>query len=401
VFVSEALRFSWEALRANRVRSLLTALGMIIGTASVILVVTIALTGRDYIMGQIEGVGSNLIYAYYEAGNKPISRQALSDHLTTDDTDALRREVAHITAASSIIIQYDRLVVLASERDVSVIGTNEDYRLIRNLKLAVGRFFDADDLAARNKVCLLTEPLAKGLYGSLEDSLGRRLKIHGLQFTVIGTFREGVETFGQSEIAKETVLIPITIMRYFDPTGKVDQLYVSVDKAANVVPVTERVREVLQNRHRPGSVYRVQNLAEILQAASRIGTALTFVLILISAITLVISGIGIMNIMLVTVTERTREIGIKLAVGAKRREIMMQFLTEACVLSVAGGLMGTVAGVSIPLAVRAFAGEMYIPISGVSIAVALGVSCLVGVIFGIIPANRASQLNPTEALRYE
>jgi putative ABC transport system permease protein len=401
VFIGEALRFSMEALRANRVRSLLTALGMIIGTASVILVVTIALTGRDYIMGQIEGVGSNLIYAYYEAGDKPISRTTLTDHLTIDDLAALRREVAHVKAASAIIIQYDRLTVQSNERDVTVIGTNEDYRSIRNLKLAVGRFFDADDLASRNKVCLMTEPLAKSLYGTLEDALGRRVKIHGLQFTVIGTFREGVETFGQSEIAKETLLIPVTVMRYFDPTGKLDQLYVSVDKASNVVAATERVKEVLQNRHRPGSVYRVQNLAEILKAASRIGTALTFVLILISAITLVISGIGIMNIMLVTVTERTREIGIKLAVGAKRHEILMQFLAEACVISIAGGLMGTVVGVAIPLAVRLFAGQMYIPISGISIAVALGVSCLVGVIFGMLPANRASQLRPTEALRYE
>jgi putative ABC transport system permease protein len=401
VFIAEALRFSWEALRANRVRSLLTALGMIIGTASVILVVTIALTGRDYIMNQIEGVGSNLIYAFYEAGDKPISRTALADHLTTDDLDAVRRDVPHVRAAAAIIIQYDRLVVESAERDVTVIGTNEDYRLIRNLKLAVGRFFDADDLASRNKVCLLTEPLAKKLYGTLEDSLGRRVKVHGLQFTVIGTFREGVETFGQSEVTKETILIPITVMRYFDNTGKVDQLYVSVDKASNVVAVTERVKQVLTNRHRPGSVYRVENLAEILLAASRIGMALTLVLILISAITLVISGIGIMNIMLVTVTERTREIGIKLAVGAKRREILMQFLTEACVLSISGGILGTVAGVAIPLAVRLFAGQMYIPISGVSIAVALGVSCLVGVVFGMLPANRASQLNPTDALRYE
>src|SRR5208282_5825827 len=165
---------------------------------------------------QIEGVGSNLIYAFYEAGDKPISRTAMSDHLTTDDLDAVRREVSHVRAGAAIIVQYDRLVVESAERDVTVIGTNEDYRLIRNLKLAVGRFFDADDLANRDKVCLLTEPLAKKLYGSLPDSLGQRVKIHGLQFTVIGTFREGVETFGQSEVTKETLLIPITVMRYFD-----------------------------------------------------------------------------------------------------------------------------------------------------------------------------------------
>lgn len=401
MFITEALRFSWDALRANRVRSLLTALGMIIGTSSVILVVTIAMTGRDYILGQIEGVGSNLIYAFYEAGDKPISRSALNDHLTLEDLDAVRHEVPHVKAASAIIVQYDRLVVEAAERDVTVIGANVDYRVIRNLKIDAGRFFDEDDEKLRNKVCLITEPLAKKLYGTLDDAPGKRVKIHGLQFEVIGTFREGVETFGQSEITKETLLIPVTVMRYFDNSGKVDQFYISVEKASQVVAATERVKEVLTNRHRPGSVYRVENLSEILKAASNIGLALTAVLILISAITLVISGIGIMNIMLVTVTERTREIGIKLAVGARRREILLQFLTEAVFISVSGGFLGTLVGVSIPLAVRLFSGEMYIPISGVSIAVALGVSCLIGVIFGVIPANRASQLRPTEALRYE
>jgi putative ABC transport system permease protein len=401
VFLTEALRFSWDALRANRVRSLLTALGMIIGTASVILVVTIAMTGRDYILGQIEGVGSNLIYAFYEAGDKPISRTSLSDHLTLEDLQAVRRDVAHVRAASAIIVQYDRLVVEAAERDVTVIGVNVDYKVIRNLKIEAGRFFDEDDEDLRNKVCLITEPLAKKLYGTLDDAPGKRVKIHGLQFTVIGTFREGVETFGQSEITKETLLIPVSVMRYFDNTGKVDQLYISVEKASQVVAATERVKEVLTSRHRPGSVYRVENLSEILKAASRIGLALTAVLILISAITLVISGIGIMNIMLVTVTERTREIGIKLAVGARRREILLQFLTEAVFISVSGGFLGTLVGVSIPLAVRLFAGEMYIPISGASIAVALGVSCLVGVVFGMLPANRASQLLPADALRYE
>jgi putative ABC transport system permease protein len=321
--------------------------------------------------------------------------------LTLDDLEAVRREVPHVRAAAAVIIQYDRLVVEAIERDVTVIGTNVDYKLIRNLKIEAGRFFDEDDVALRNKVCMMTEPLAKKLYGTLEDAPGKRVKIHGLQFTVIGTFREGVETFGQSEITKETLLIPVSVMRYFDNTGKVDQFYISVDKASQVVAATEKVKEVLTNRHRPGSVYRVENLAEILKAASRIGLALTSVLILISAITLVISGIGIMNIMLVTVTERTREIGIKLAVGARRREIMLQFLTEAVVISFSGGVLGTLVGISIPLAVRLFSGEMYIPISGVSIVVALGVSCLVGVVFGVIPANRASQLLTTDALRYE
>ena len=399
MFLGEALRFSWDALRANRVRSLLTALGMIIGTASVILVVTIAMTGRDYILSQIEGVGSNLIYAFYEGDSA--NRVRMADYLTLADMEAVRREVPAVRAAAAIIIQYDRMVIEHAERDVSVIGSSEDYRVIRNLKIAFGRFFDRDDIAMRNKVCLITEPLARKLFGGLEDSLERRVKIHGLQFTVIGTFKEGVETFGQSEITKETLLIPLSVMKYFSPTEKVDQLYFSVHQPSQVVPATERIKAVLAGRHRPGSVYRIENLSEILQAASRIGVALTIVLILISAVALIISGIGIMNIMLVTVTERTRELGIKMAVGARRREILLQFLTESLFLSVSGGVLGILLGVSIPLGARLFVEGLFIPISPVSIGVAFGVSCLVGVVFGIVPANRASQLHPSDALRYE
>ena len=400
MFIGEAIHFAWDALRANRVRSTLTALGMIIGTASVILVVTIAITGRDYILGQIEGVGSNLIYAYYEAGDNP-SRGSLSDFVTLEDGEAARAEVPEIRAAAPIIIQYDRLVVEHGERDITIIGSNLDYRLIRNLKIAYGRYFDRDDLEVRNKVCLITEPLARMMFGGLEAAIEQKVKIRGLQFTVIGTFREGVETFGQSEIRKETLLIPISVMKYFTPSTKVDQLYFSVYQASQVEPATQKIKAVLASRHRPGSVYRVENLAEILRAASRIGLALTVVLILISAVTLVISGLGIMNIMLVTVTERTREIGIKKAIGARRHEILLQFLTESVFMSVTGGILGILVGVSIPLLVRVFVEELVIPISVVSIVVAFVVSCLVGVIFGVVPANRAASLAPTEALRYE
>jgi putative ABC transport system permease protein len=190
-------------------------------------------------------------------------------------------------------------------------------------------------------------------------------------------------------------------MRYFTDSDRVDQLYVSVEQQADVVPATARVKRVLQMRHRPGSVYRVENLAEILQAAGRISVALTLVLILISTVTLTIGGIGIMNIMLVTVTERTREIGIKMALGARRHEIMCQFLTEAVLLSVGGGMLGIIAGLAAPLAARLFVEGLKIPVSGLSIVIAFAVSGLVGVIFGMVPASRASKLNPTEALRYE
>jgi len=399
MFVREALRFTLDSLRANRMRALLTGLGMVIGTASVILVVTIALAGRDYILGQIQGVGSNLIYAAYAADES--KNRSLSDFLILEDLDALRERVPALKAASAIIISAERMMVEGRERDIAVLGSDPDFRIVRNLNVLSGRFFDENDLRLRSKVCLLTGPLAQKLFGSEQQALEQRIKLHGLQFTVAGTFKEGVETFGQSEISKESILIPITVMRYFTGSDRVDQIYLSVERAVDVVPATAQVKRVLEERHRPGSVYRVENLTEILAAARRIAIALTVVLILISAVTLVISGIGIMNIMLVTVTERTREIGIKLAVGARRREILYQFLTEAVFISVAGGLLGIVAGLAVPLSVRAFVEGMRIPISGLSVVIAFGVSALVGIIFGIVPASRAARLNPTEALRYE
>jgi putative ABC transport system permease protein len=247
----------------------------------------------------------------------------------------------------------------------------------------------------------MTEKLAKRLYGSVNAAPGQNIKVHGLQFTVIGTFKEKVESFGQSELNAETLVIPITVQQYFTRVERIDPLYVQVRAPEQVDAVTVEVREILESRHRAGTSYKVENLTGILNAAKSIAEILTLVLILVSAIALVISGIGIMNIMLVTVTERTREIGIRMAVGASRREIMLQFLTEAILISLGGGTVGIVAGVAVPLSVQYFVNNLQIPISMWSIGIAFTVSSLVGLVFGILPASRASKLNPTEALRYE
>jgi putative ABC transport system permease protein len=256
-------------------------------------------------------------------------------------------------------------------------------------------------VVTRQKVAILTEKLARRLYGSQDGAIGQILKLHGLQFTVIGTFREKTESFGMSELTGETVLIPISVIRYFTPVERIDPVYVQVKNAEDVIPLTQTVRSIIENRHRPGARYRVENLAAILSAAENIAMILTLVLVLVSAIALIISGIGIMNIMLVTVTERTREIGTRMAVGASRNEILQQFLAEAVLISVGGGLIGILLGVAVPLTVGALVKEVQIPISTTSILVAFGVSITVGVVFGLLPARRASRLNPTEALRYE
>jgi putative ABC transport system permease protein len=304
-------------------------------------------------------------------------------------------------AATGVITQYDRMLIAGREEDVKVIGSDEYYHSVRNLVPLAGRFMDWSDVALRQKVALLTEKLARRLYGSQHASIGQVLKVHGIQFTVIGTFKERVASFGLSELSGETVLVPITVIRYFAPVERIDPMYVQARSPEDVEPLTAAVREILQSRHRGGARYLVENLTAILDAAKNIALILTLVLILISAIALVISGIGIMNIMLVTVTERTREIGLRMAVGASRREVLQQFLLEAILLSLSGGLAGILVGVAMPLSVQYFVEGIRIPISVVSIVVAFGVSCLVGLVFGLLPANRAARLNPAEALRYE
>jgi len=399
MFLTEAVRFSAEALRANPVRSLLTGLGMVIGTASVILVVTISLTSRDYILQQVQGVGSNIIFAYnVTAAGSPTSE---ADYVKMADIDAVRRELGpDIVAATGVMSTFDRMLIAGKEREIKVIGTDEAYQPVRNIVVSSGRFLDQSDVSLRSKVALLTDKLAERMYGSQSGGLHQVIRLFGLQFTVVGTFHERVETFGQSEVERETILIPITVLRYFNPAERIDPLYVQVRSPQEVDRLAARVQEILTARHRSGATYRVETLTAILNAAKNISLILSLVLVLVSAITLVISGIGIMNIMLVTVTERTREIGVRLSVGATPREILLQFLTEAVLVSLGGGFIGILVGVAIPLSVQLFA-DVRIPISAIAIVVAFGVSCLVGLIFGMLPANRAAHLNPTEALRYE
>src|SRR5579883_2527138 len=400
--IGEAFSFSVQALRQNPVRSFLTGLGMVIGTASVILVVTISLTSENYILEQIEGVGSNMIFASYEVGTQESNAQVNADFIKMADVEAVRQQLANrIVAATGIESTYDSIFINGREERLLVIGSDEFYKPVRNLVVLSGRFFDAGDVDLRQKVALLTEKLAKRLYGSQTAAVGQTIKVHGLQFTVIGTFKEKVESFGQSELNAETVLIPITVQQYFVRVERIDPLYVQVRSPQDVEAVTDQVRSILESRHRAGATYKVENLTGILNAAKSIAAILSLVLVLVSAIALVISGIGIMNIMLVTVTERTREIGVRMAVGASRREILMQFLTEAIMVSLSGGLLGILVGLSLPLSVQFFVDNLRVPISWVAVAVAFGVSVMVGLVFGILPASRASRLNPTEALRYE
>jgi putative ABC transport system permease protein len=286
------------------------------------------------------------------------------------------------------------------EQDILVLGVFPEYRQVRNLVLLAGRFFDTEDSQRRNKVGVITEKLAVKLFLTPESAVSQVIKLNGLPFTVIGVFKERVETFGQSEVEENTMAIPYSVSRFFLPSNAVRQIYFTVASSDEVTTATAQIKRVLQSRHRPESVYNVENLTQLVNLANKTANILTTVLSLIAAVVLLVSGIGIMNIMLATVSARTREIGIRKAVGATKREIRLQFLSEAILISLSGGILGIIIGLAIPYSVR-FLTAYRIPISGLSAIIAIVVCSLVGILFGTLPAIRAAQLDPVESLRYE
>jgi putative ABC transport system permease protein len=388
-----------DSLRANKVKAFLTMLGVVIGSACIVLVVTISLVGRQYIVAQIQGVGSNLIYA--QLIRSGAQSTTLSDELTLGDLAAARNEISD---AQYVAGTHDlQMVVVAQgvERPVTLVAVTEDFQVIRNLLVLSGRYFDTDDFESRGKVCLLSQDLARIVFPDA-DPVGKEIRVGELRFTVIGVFKERIATFGQSEIARETVVVPFSLLKSYAGTESMRVLYIQAPRPEVVPTVTQQLSELLQSRHRAGARYDVQNLGAILDAARNVSFAVMMVLLAVGSITLVISGVGIMNIMLVTVTQRTREIGIRKATGALRRQILYQFLLEALVISGIGAVLGILIAIAIPIAVRPFLPEgMSIPISGLSIVAAFVVSCATGIIFGYLPASRAAKLQPTEALRYE
>ncbi len=398
--VGEILAFSFDTFCSNKIRFMLTALGMVIGTASLILVVTIGMTGRQYVLSQIQAIGTNEIWAEYQGGTQHISSSS-PDPLTVDDLKAVRQDVPGIVAASPVINLEERVPVgNGKEKDIQILGVDPEYLRVRNLVVPSGRFFDQNDSQAHNKVGVITDKMAIQIYGSTAAAIGKVIKLTGLPFTIIGTFKERVETFGQSEIMDNTLLIPYSVSRYFTDAPTVNMVYFSMADPSVVPAATLQIKRVLQSRHRTESVYNVSNLTALLAMADRIATGLTWVLLLISMVTLLVSGIGIMNIMLATVTSRIREIGVRKAIGATNREIRFQFLAEAILISLIGGVAGIVIGLALPYSVRSLT-DYRIPISGWSAIIAIVVSSLVGIIFGTVPATRAAQLDPVESLRYE
>jgi len=397
--IRETLTVAIDALRSNKLRAALTSLGVIIGSASIVLVVTVALTSRKFVLSQIEAVGSNLVWV--ELVQRPDKAPPLSYEMSLEDMDAMK-SIPHVSVVAGTREQPMTMTVDGVDRAVNLVGVTDGYQTIRRLLIIRGRYFDAADMEMRSKVCLITTELAERIFGQ-ENPVGRSIRMGELIFTVIGVFRERVETFGLSDIQKNSVLIPFTLMKYYTGTEYLGLLDVQADSEETVPSVERQVGLLLRSRHPLEADYNVQTLTAILGVARKISLGLTVVLIIIAAIALLISGVGIMNIMLVTVTERTREIGIRKAIGAARKEILSQFLVESFLISGGGAVIGILIGIAIPVAVQYFflPANLRVPVSPLSVVIAFVVSCSTGLFFGYLPADQAASLQPVESLRYE
>jgi len=310
----EILAIAVNSFRADKVRATMTALGMVIGTFSLVLVVTIALTGKQYVLNEIQNIGANLIWAEYAGAANAGASAGTADYLTVDDMSAVQQQVPGVQAASPVLNLHEPILVgNGKQRDLLILGVNPEYVNVRRIVVSSGRFFDQQDSQSHHKVALVTEDFAIRQYGGIQFASGYEINIQGLPFIVIGTFRESVETFGQSEIQDDTVLIPYSMARYLTDTNAVNQIYFSMSDGSSIPRATEKILAVLKARHRAESVYNVGNLTQVLSLVAKTANAFTIVLLLFATITLVAGGVGIMNIMLATVSARIREIGIRKA----------------------------------------------------------------------------------------
>ena len=398
---SEIVRLAIDSFNSSRVRYVLTALGMVIGSASLILVFTIGLTGKQYILNEIQSIGTNMVMLEYEGGGTGAIGENRNDFLTREDERAIDEQVPAVALSSPMLEMHNRVTFPGGvAKDVLVLGVTPQYQQVRNLIVLSGRFFDDADEDAHAKVAAVTEAFAREMFGSPDAAINQTFQLSGIPFTIIGTFRESVDTFGQSEIADQTILIPYSVGRYFTGTDAVKQIFFSIRDQGDVEEAANEIVRVAHSRHLVNSVYKATTLTALLTTAGQIANALTVVLLLVSAVTLAVGGVGIMNIMLATVRSRIREIGVRKALGATAREIKLQFLTEAVFISLSGGLMGVIIGLALPLSVRFFT-SYNLPISPWSVVIALLTSSVVGIVFGTLPANRAARLDPVESLRFE
>ena len=375
---------------------MLTLLGMAIGTASVVAVISIGLVGRDYVVSLIEGVGTNLVIVYSkDEGSNP-------EQVTFGDLEAIEERVPYVAAMAPVLSDIQTVSIRNKSKALRVLGTPPAYAAVRNLIATSGRFITEQDEETGAKVATISKKLALEAFGS-EDIRGKSLRLFGLRFPVVGVYREAVETAAaveQSEAAGLAAIIPFSTFRNLSDARWAYTLYLQASSRAAVPDVLAATTEVMASRHRSIEGFTMMSLAQYLKLVDKISDGISLGLLAIAGVSLLVGGIGIMNIMLVTVSERTRDIGIRLALGAGRQDILLQFLLEAAILSLLGGLLGLLLGVALPWTIG-FLNGIEVPVSILSVIVAFGVSLTVGTFFGLYPARKAANMNLVDSLSYE
>jgi putative ABC transport system permease protein len=393
--LGESVRFAWWALSQDKLKAFLTMLGVMIGSAAIVLVVTIASVGRTYIIAQIEGIGANLAYATLDRTGRVLPE----DELSTEDLNAAK----YLPGVTAVAGTYDiptGFVAAGKLVHARLVGVTEDFQKIRNLRITSGRYFDPVDFSSRDRVCLVTDRVAQTAFGQIDAAIGNKLRLDEFRCTIIGTFKESVSTFGQSEIQDQTVLVAFPLIKIINGDDYFQVIYLQAASSADVPRVTAGLKTLLHRNHRKEARYSVDNLSSLLSTAQDVSIAMTAVLIAVALVTLTAAGIGIMNIMLVNVSQRTREIGIRMAIGARQADIRLQFLFEAAFISVSGAVVG-IALALVLIGSVASTGLAPVDVSWVGVVLTLILSTGIGVLFGYRPADEAAKLNPIDALRAE
>ena len=404
-----SLRIALNALRVNKLRSALTMLGIIIGTAAVIAMVSIGSGAQSRVADQIKSLGSNIMIIVPGSTTQGGVRLGAGANqvLTEDDALAIARDISGVIVAAPTSRNNGQVVAGNQNWGTSIYGATNDWLEAREWPIADGRLFEPDELRSGAKVVIIGETVARELFGG-QDPLEQQIRIRKVPFTVIGVLgRKGQSLLGQDQ--DDLVLVPLAAHRSrLFGTGqgrlrRVGTITVKVQEGVDMKQVESRVLELMRQRHRvqdgqPDSV-SIRNLTEMLETQEAASRVMTVLLASVAGVSLLVGGIGIMNIMLVSVTERTREIGLRMAVGAKARHILTQFLVEAVVLAVLGGAFGIGLGLLVSYGVEQLSGWR-IELSLWSIALAAGFSAAVGIFFGWYPARKAARLLPMQALRY-